>query len=132
MLASINLFVRDLESMVAFYSGLFEMTERVEQRSSIFRALAAGSVDIGFNGREAYRLLNLEATEPAGTAFMLTFEVSHHAEVERLTQKAADRGAEIVKAPYDTAYGSRQSVLRDPEGNVFRINAFSSSDNRTT
>ena len=124
-LASVNLFARDLDGLVGFYAGLFDLSEAIEQRSPIFRSLDAGGVAIAFNGMAAYGLLNLEQpAAPVGPSFMLTFEVESHAAVDTLTKRATERGAVGVKPPYDTAYGSRQSVLRDPEGNVFRINAF--------
>ena len=124
-LSSVNLFARDLEGLVAFYAGLFGLAEKTEQRSPIYRALDAGGVAIGFNAFDAYRLLNLDGSETAaGVKSLLTFEVEDRAAVARLTGDAVARGATIVKPPYDTAYGSLQSVLFDPEGNVFRINAF--------
>jgi predicted enzyme related to lactoylglutathione lyase len=124
-LSSVNLFARDLAGLTSFYADLFDLPEQMELRSPIYRAIAIGDVLIGFNGYEAYGLLHLEApAEPAGVKSLLTFEVADHASVARLTVLAAERGGQVVKPPYDTAYGSRQSVLRDPEGNVFRINAF--------
>ena len=56
---------------------------------------------------------------------MLTFNVESLAEVDRLTALAASRGAKLATAPYRTYYGAWQSVLFDPEGNVFRINTVS-------
>ena len=124
-LSSVNLFVRDLEGLVAFYAELLALPERIDVRSPIYRSLDAGGTAIGFNGYEAYSLLNLDNERAtAGVKSLLTFEVADRAAVTRLADEAVGRGATIVKAPYDTAYGSRQSVLRDPEGNVFRINAF--------
>ena len=124
-LSSVNLFARDLEGLVAFYAGLFGLAEKTEQRSPIYRALDAGGVAIGFNAFDAYGLLNLSGSEAAaGAKSMLTFEAEDRAAVARLTGDAVALGAKFVKPPYDTAYGSLQSVLFDPEGNVFRINAF--------
>jgi len=124
-LASVNLFARDLDSLFGFYADLFELPEAVEQRSPIFRSLDAGGTAIAFNGFEAYGLLNLEPPAAStGPSFMLTFEVAVHAADDALTKRATERGAASVKPPYSTAYGSRQAVLRDPEGNIFRINAF--------
>jgi uncharacterized glyoxalase superfamily protein PhnB len=52
----------------------------------------------------------------------MTFEVNPTTTVERLTSLAVEMGAQILREPYDTSYGSRQAVLADPDGNVFRIN----------
>ena len=123
-LACVNVFVHDLDGIVSFYAGLFALKERVEQRSPIYRALDAGAIDIGFNAVEAYGLLNIDPASPTGTSFMLTFDVGARSEIARLVRLAQHLGAILVKAPYDTAYGARQAVFRDPEGNVFRINAF--------
>ena len=125
VLSSVNIFTRNLDALVAFYAELFGLIEKTELRSPIYRALDAGGAMIGFNGFEAYKLLKLEDfSEASGVKSLLTFEVSGAEEVARISHEAIQRGAKMIKEPYDTAYGSRQSVLFDPEGNVFRINAF--------
>ena len=128
IVSSINIFARDLDGLIDFYIRLFGFSEHMDQRGPIYRALDGGGVAVGFNALEAYRLLNLDGfPPPAGVKSLLTFEVADHDAVERLTDKAETLGATIVKAPYGTFYGSRQSVVLDPEGNVFRINAFKTS-----
>lgn len=125
VLSSVNILARDLDGLVAFYAGLFGLQEHLDQRGQIYRALDGGGVAIGFHAPEAYDLLNLDNyRSAAGVRSLLTFEVADHDAVARLTAQAEASGATLVKAPYDTFYGSRQSVLFDPEGNVFRINAF--------
>ena len=124
-LACVNVFVHDLDGIVAFYTGLLGLKERTEQRSPVYRALDAGGTDIGFNAFDAYKLLKLDSDPPpTGTSFMLTFDVGAKSEIPRLIGLAQKRGATLVKPAYDTPYGARQAVLRDPEGNVFRVNAF--------
>ncbi len=125
VLSSVNIFARDLDGLVAFYAGLFGLSENLDQRGPIYRSLDGGGTAIGFHAPEAYDLLALgDYSAPTGVRSLLTFEVADHAAVARLTAQAAAAGATLIKAPYDTFYGSRQSVLFDPEGNVFRINAF--------
>jgi len=130
-LACVNVFVRDLDGIVSFYADLFGLEERTEQRSPIYRALEAGGTDIGFNATEAYGLLNLDSSQPTGTGFMLTFDVGARAEIARVVARAEERGAALIKPPYDTSYGARQAVLRDPEGNIFRINALQPAEPAT-
>ncbi len=60
-------------------------------------------------------------TEPGDRVFQ-TFNVDSPEEVQRLTRQAAVLGAQVVKEPFETYYGWYQSVLRDPDGNAFRIN----------
>ena len=125
VLSSVNIFTQNLDALVAFYAELFDLKEKTELRSPIYRALDAGGAMIGFNGFEAYELLKLEDfSQTSGVKSLLTFDVSHADDVARIGRDALKRGAKMVKEPYDTAYGSRQCVLFDPEGNVFRINAF--------
>ncbi|NMO51377.1 glyoxalase [Actinoplanes sp. TBRC 11911] len=45
-------------------------------------------------------------------------------DVDALHERAAKAGAEIVKAPYDTDYGSRDFVARDPEGNLWSFGTY--------
>lgn len=125
VLSSVNIFARDLDRLVAFYVGLFDLRENLDQRGPIYRALDGGGTAIGFHAAEAYDLLNLaEYRSATGVKSLLTFEVADHDAVALLTEKARAAGARVIKGPYDTFYGSRQSVLFDPEDNVFRINAF--------
>jgi predicted enzyme related to lactoylglutathione lyase len=125
VVSSVNIFARDLDRLAAFYSALFGLAEKTELSSPIYRALDAGGIMIAFNAFEAYALLKLEDyAETKGVKSLLTFEVANADEVARVTETAVANGARLVKGPYDTAYGSRQSVLFDPEDNVLRINAF--------
>ena len=125
VLSSVNIFARDLDGLIAFYAALFDLRENLDQRGPIYRALDGGGTAIGFHAAQAYDLLNLvDYKSTAGIKSLLTFEVADHDAVARLTAEAETAGAQVIKAPYDTFYGSRQSVLFDPEGNVFRINAF--------
>jgi predicted enzyme related to lactoylglutathione lyase len=123
--SSVNIFARDPGKLAAFYSALFGLVEKTELRSPIYRALEAGGIMIAFNAFEAYALMKLgDYSDTKGVKSLLTFEVASADEVARITEAAVAQGARLVKGPYDTAYGSRQSVLFDPEDNVFRINAF--------
>lgn len=36
-------------------------------------------------------------------------------------RRALDSGATEIEAPFDTPYGDRRSMVRDPFGNVFQI-----------
>ncbi|MBL7261953.1 VOC family protein [Paractinoplanes lichenicola] len=45
-------------------------------------------------------------------------------DIDALHERAAKAGAEIVKPPYDTDYGSRDFIARDPEGNLWSFGTY--------
>ena len=45
-------------------------------------------------------------------------------ETDALYEKAKAAGAEILKELYDTDYGSRDFMCRDPEGNVWSFGTY--------
>ena len=50
---------------------------------------------------------------------------AHHA-------RAAEAGAEIVRAPFDTDYGSRDYAAKDPEGNIWAFGTYRPEAESTT
>ena len=117
-----NIFTADIDRLAEFYSRLFDLQEIVESRSPIFRGFTTGGSSIGFSGPSAYDLLGLAPQEGVGDRVLQTFDVSGEGEVRALTGRAGELGATLVKEPFKTYYGWYQSVLRDPDGNAFRIN----------
>ncbi|MAC58592.1 MAG: glyoxalase/bleomycin resistance/dioxygenase family protein [Novosphingobium sp.] len=117
-----NIFTADIDRLADFYSGLFDLDEILESRSPIFRGFLTGGSSIGFSAPDAYDLLGLKEQELPGDRVLLTFDVESEEMVRSLTAKAARLGASILKEPFTTYYGWFQSVLRDLDGNAFRIN----------
>jgi predicted enzyme related to lactoylglutathione lyase len=118
-----NLFVADLETLPAFYMGVFGFEEIPEMSNPYFRGLATGRTAIGFMSPAVYGVLQLdEFAGSDGVRSLLNFEVESTDEVDRLVGVAAEHGAKLVKDAAMTSYGWYQAVLLDPEGNVFRIN----------
>jgi predicted enzyme related to lactoylglutathione lyase len=123
MLSYVNIFARDVVALSGFYRDVFGFEEIAEIRSPIFVGLSTGKSNLGFNAQDVYGLLNLaDYANPTGAKFLLNFDVASIEEVDRLTPVAVSRGARLVKEPYRTYYNWYQSVLLDPEENVFRIN----------
>jgi hypothetical protein len=70
-----------------------------------------------------HELLHLaEFSDTRGVKFLLNIDVESQADVDRMVPVALEAGATLIKPPYVTYYNWYQSVLLDPEGNVFRIN----------
>ncbi|MBM2622375.1 VOC family protein [Actinoplanes sp. LDG1-06] len=45
-------------------------------------------------------------------------------DIDGLHDRALKAGADIVKAPYDTDYGSRDFIARNPEGNLWSFGTY--------
>jgi predicted enzyme related to lactoylglutathione lyase len=123
VLSYVNIFAKDIVALSSFYRDVFGFEEIPEIRSPIFVGLKTGNSNLGFNAQEAYGLLKLdEFANPTGVKFLLNFDVDTAEDVDRLTPAAVKLGARLIKEPYKTYYNWYQSVLLDPEQNVFRIN----------
>jgi len=121
-LAYVNIFTGDLDRLAEFYRETFDLDEIVESRSPIFRGFRTAGSSIGFSSPEAYDLLGLRPLADEGDRAFQTFDVADGEAVRTLTRRAVSLGATTVKEPFVTYYGWYQSVLRDPDGNAFRIN----------
>ena len=119
----VNVFAKDVVALSGFYQKVFGFTEIEAIRSPIFRGLETGKSALGFNALDAYDLLQLsEFSDTKGVKFLLNIDVDSKDDVDRMVPVALASGATLVKPPYVTYYHWYQSVLLDPEGNVFRIN----------
>jgi hypothetical protein len=115
----------DFVALSEFYERTFELPEVTELRSDIFRGLDVQGVTLGFHAPAAYDLLQIGEWRPAqGTKSLLLFEVGSDDEVRDRTATAVANGARLLHEPYVTYYDAFQTVLADPEDNVFRINHF--------
>jgi uncharacterized glyoxalase superfamily protein PhnB len=45
-------------------------------------------------------------------------------DTDALYARAKAAGAEIIRAPFDTEYGSRDFAARDPEGNLWSFGTY--------
>ena len=117
----------DFVALFEFYSTTFDLPEVEELHSDIFRGADASGVTIGFSAPVVYEMLNIQDWADAkGTTQYLTFECESDDAVTVATERAVANGARLLHDPYETYYGAYQSVLADPDGNVFRINHFRS------
>jgi len=122
-LSYVNVFAKDVVALSGFYQTVFGFTEIEAIRSPIFRGLETGKSALGFNALDAYDLLQLSGfSDTKGVKFLLNIDVDSKDDVDRMVPVALASGATLVKPPYVTYYNWYQSVLLDPEGNVFRIN----------
>jgi len=115
----------DFVALFEFYSTTFDLPEVEALHSDIFRGADVGGLTLGFSAPVVYEMLHIkEWADARGTTQYLTFELPSDAEVTAATDRAVDNGARLLHEPYETYYNAWQSVLADPDGNVFRINHF--------
>lgn len=114
---------RDFAALSDFYQRTFALPSVDALSSDYFRGLSIGNTILGFSAPAAFSLLNIPEVEPPSppTSFW-TFEADSRGDVDTLTEGAIANGAVCLRKPAETYYGAWQSVLSDPEGNVFRIN----------
>lgn len=114
---------RDVASLAQFYVDALGLPEIEASRDERYREVDAGGCLIGFATEQVRTFINLPETAPSGTRSLLTFDVGTLATLAPAVDRAVAAGAELVREATDTAFGQRQAVLRDPEGNVFRLSA---------
>jgi len=120
----LSIFTRDVAALPDFYIAVFGLQEVETSRSERYRELMIGSLKLGFPSIDAYRGLDMaDQADPSGVRSMPTFAVDSAEAVARLTGRAVQHGARLVKGPFPTHFGQVLSVLLDPEGNALRISA---------
>jgi uncharacterized glyoxalase superfamily protein PhnB len=61
---------------------------------------------------------DLSTPPGSGTAYVVVEDP------DALHSRAVEAGAEIIRSPFDTDYGSRDFSARDPEGNVWNFGTY--------
>lgn len=128
MRLSVNLFCRDIVAQAAFYARVLAAHEAESKRSPIYRAIALGDAELGFNAEAARALLGVLGREPATAgvppvAAYATFALDGPEAVEAAAARIEPAGGRVLRAPFATYYGQWQAVAEDPEQNVFRLAA---------
>ena len=118
----VNVFARDMLALAEYYQKLFNLEEIKESRSEYFRGYESGGCCIGISSQDAYELLSLTKADRQTDTVLMTFAAVSQEDVDTRSNYAVELGGTLVKQPFETYYGWYQAVLRDPEGNPFRIN----------
>jgi uncharacterized glyoxalase superfamily protein PhnB len=120
----VSMMCRDHHRQCEFYRDAFGWPELGAVTSPIFRALDAGPMALGFHADEAFDLLGMADWRYSdGTSLHVTIDVGSAEAVDAAVDGLVALGATVIQGPFTTYYDARQVVLRDPEGNVFRISS---------
>lgn len=115
---------RDVAALAQFYIDGLGLEEVEASRDHRYREVRAGGCMIGFAHEAARETLAMaHEANPTGIRSLLTFDVESVAAVAPAVERAVAKGAALVKPAFDSAFGQHQAVLRDPEGNAFRLSA---------
>ena len=117
-------FARDVDRLAEFYVDGLGLEEIAASRDARYREVIAGQIKLGFAYQGAYAMLDMaDEAEPTGLRGVLTFDVGDVERVGPAVAKAVAVGASLVKPAHASFFGTWQAVLRDPEGNAFRLSA---------
>lgn len=123
-LSYVTFIARDVAALAQFYIDALGLEEVLASRDERYREVKAGGAMIGFAHQGAYAMLDMpNEADPTGTRSLVTFALDDRADVAPAMTRALDCGATVVKPPFDTYFGRHLAVLRDPEGNIFRLAA---------
>lgn len=130
-LDQINIVVRDMEAMVAFYERLgVEIGDSPPEWAPHHRnARGIGGIDVDLDSERFAAVWN--RGWPGGTGVVLGFRVSDRDDVDRLYDELTAAGYTGQQPPYDAFWGARYAVVADPDGNSVGLMSPSDDGRRT-
>jgi catechol 2,3-dioxygenase-like lactoylglutathione lyase family enzyme len=116
-LDQINVVVRDMEAMAAFYGrlGLSFGGGMAEWAPHHRSSGAQGGLDVDLDSTAFASVWN--RGWPGGTGIVLGFRVPEREDVDRRYEELTAAGHTGQQPPYDAFWGSRFAVVADPDGN---------------
>lgn len=122
-LSYISIVTDRLDALKDFYVGALGLVELADWSHEGFRAIQVEpGVIVAFHSPAAMSDLGIDAG--ATVSSMLTFDPGSVDELRRLHDELGVKGVPVVREPFDTPYGSLQTIYRDLDGNPFRLNTF--------
>jgi catechol 2,3-dioxygenase-like lactoylglutathione lyase family enzyme len=126
-LSYVSVVTERLDELKDFYCEALGLPEYTDWSHEGFRALqAAPGVVLAFHTPAALGELGLDPGEAGSAPPMLTFDPGGAEELRQVHDRLVARSVPVLREPFSTPYGSLQSIYRDTDGNVFRLNSFAS------
>jgi catechol 2,3-dioxygenase-like lactoylglutathione lyase family enzyme len=118
VLDQINLVVRDMDAMVAFYRTLGVEIAPTEPRWERHHRTVStpGGLDFDLDSTSSAQVWN-EGWTPDRTGVVIGFRLPTRAAVDRTYGALVDAGYAGEQPPYDAFFGARYAVARDPDDN---------------
>jgi uncharacterized glyoxalase superfamily protein PhnB len=123
-LKQLDLVVRDMEAMIAFYRALgVPIPESALWRTAsgihhVDLAMPSGTI-VHFDSAALARAYDRgwREHEGEGSRHVFSFHVGARDEVDRLHARMTGLGYRSAQPPYDAFWGSRYAIVEDPDGN---------------
>ena len=127
----INLVVRDMKAMVAFYGLLgIEVGDMPPPWDEHHLETGEHTVSLELDSAASATSWN-QGWNERGTGAILSFRVDDRDEVDRLCGVLVDAGATVMQPPYDAFWGSRYAIVQDPDGNAVGLMSVPDPDRRS-
>jgi catechol 2,3-dioxygenase-like lactoylglutathione lyase family enzyme len=117
-----NLYCRDVEAALHFYSGLLGFAEafrlpKTGTPEHVEVALENG-FKLGLSSVEAAKRVHGVDASPGSPAMAITVWTD---DTDRAFDRLVAAGVPVVQQPHDTVNDNRAALLRDPDGNLVEI-----------
>ena len=118
-IATITLFVEDLDATKRFYREVFGLPVHFEDDASAVVDFGNMLVNL-LKASEAPELIEPApvASPESGARFQLTIQVD---DVDAICAELARRGVELLNGPIDRPWGVRTAAFRDPGGHIWEV-----------
>lgn len=132
VLDQVNLVVKDMEAMAAFYARLgLEMQGGSPEWDPHHRsARAEGGLDLDLDSREFAAVWN-RGWPAADSGAVLGFRLPTRGAVDELYGQLTGDGYAGQQPPYDAFWGARYAVVQDPDGNAVGLMSPSDPEHRS-
>ena len=117
-LNSIILFVRDVERLSDFYTGIFQL-DLIEHTPQMWALLKAGNMSIGLHRIGQEYLAETDDSFRVDNNVKLVFEIFE--DIHQLRESLLQSGVTIRDVKTFENYDYRLCDGEDPEGNVFQL-----------
>ena len=115
----ITLGVGDYERAKSFYAALGWTPEREIEETAFYQA--NGVVLVLWARSKLAADMGIADDGAAWSGIALAHNVSSREEVDDITERARDAGAEITREPAETFYGGYAAGFSDPDGHVWEV-----------
>lgn len=118
-IALITLGVQDYERAKAFYAALGWAPTREMQETAFYQA--NGVVLVLWARSKLAEDMGIADHGAGWSGIALAHNVATREDVDDITERAREAGAEITREPAETFYGGYAAGFRDPDGHVWEI-----------